>query len=161
MPAQSPYRFERARPDDVEALAAMFYEDMVDLGVDAELPALVDVAGALVQDERGVHHVRVARSETGEIAGCVVANEFLSLKFPGRALWIEELYVRPAFRREGIGRLLVEDLLAWAHAEGFRGVELEAYRMNTAASVLYRTLGFRRLARERYSFAMDEHDDIP
>jgi ribosomal protein S18 acetylase RimI-like enzyme len=53
-----------------------------------------------------------------------------------------------------LGRRLVLHALAWARAEGFVGVELEAYRMNTAASVLYRSLGFRRLARERYACAL-------
>ena len=30
--------------------------------------------------------------------------------------------------------------------------------MNTAASVLYRSLGFRRIARERYSYDMANFD---
>ena len=59
---------------------------------------------------------------------------------------------------DGVGRELVEQLLDWAHGAGFAGVELEAYRMNTAASILYRSLGFRRVARERYSFHMDDWD---
>ena len=46
----------------------------------------------------------------------------------------------------------------YAMNAGLRGIELEAYRMNTAASVLYRTLGFRRLARERYAFDMAEYE---
>ena len=53
---------------------------------------------------------------------------------------------------------LVERLVVWAHERGFAGVELEAYRMNTAASVLYRSLDFRRIARERYSYDMANFD---
>jgi GNAT superfamily N-acetyltransferase len=158
MQAPLGYSFGRADARDRDALAEMFYDDMVDLGVEATLEGLRALSDSLLNDERGVHHVRVARCPEGHAVGVVVANEFLSLKFPGRALWIEELYVRPDHRRGGVGRMLVEDLLVWARAEGYQGVELEAYRMNTAASVLYRTLGFRRLARERYSFSMRDHD---
>ncbi len=107
------------------------------------------VATAAIADERIV--VRVAR-QAGKTVGVLLANEMLSIKFPGRALWIEELYVAPEARRQGLGRILVEDLLDWALKHDYKGVELEAYRMNTAASILYRSVGFSRLARERYSF---------
>ncbi len=90
------------------------------------------------------------------IAGVLLADAFFSLKVAGQALWIEELYVRPEFRRRGLGIHLVEYLLDWAEEKGYGGVELEAYRMNTAASLLYRELDFRRLARERYCYYFAE-----
>jgi len=142
---------------DVPALARMFLSDMTDLGESPELDAMLATTREIVAREGRTQHLRVARVG-GAIAGVVLANEFLSIKFPGVALWIEELYVDPAYRRLGLGRLLIEDLLAWAHERGIQGVELEAYRMNTAASILYRTLGFRRLARERYAFRMSEYE---
>lgn len=145
--------FRDANEGDVGQLAELFAADMADLGEDTPLGELRTVTRRMVDGSHPHHHVRVAEHD-GRLAGCVVANEFLSVKFPGRALWIEELYVSPEFRRRGIGRRLVEELLAWAWEVGFQGIDLEAYRMNTAASILYRSLGFRRLARERYSFDM-------
>jgi ribosomal protein S18 acetylase RimI-like enzyme len=144
----------RANLHDRDAITAMFAEDMADLGETPDPDALAAVAARMI--ESPLVYVFFAHRGS-EAAGVVVAGEFLSIKFPGRALWIEELYVRPDFRRHGLGRLLVTELLEVAEADGIVGVELEAYRMNTAASVLYRSLGFRRMARERYSYSM--HDD--
>lgn len=151
-----PVSYGAAETRDASRLAALFFADMTDLGREPDQSKLLRVAEDALADERA--HLRVARDAQGRAVGVVLAIEFWSVKFPGRSLWIEELYVTPDFRRRGIGRELVERLVVWAHAEGFAGVELEAYRMNTAASVLYRSLGFRRKARERYSFDMADFD---
>lgn len=146
-----------ARVDDVEAIAQMFADDMGELGENPTREALHRLTERLVGGEFPQQVLRVARDADGTPIGVVLANLFVSIKFPGSALWLEEIYVVPAWRRGGIGRLLVDDLLAWAYDNDIRGVELESYRMNTGASILYRTLGFRRLARERYSFAMADY----
>lgn len=142
---------------DVEAITRLFLNDMKDLGESPDPAALQGVARHMVEHNGSGIHMFLARVD-GTVGGVVVANEFQSIKFPGRALWIEELYVDPGFRRHGMGRKLVDALLLHANRIGILGVELEAYRMNTAASVLYRSIGFKRLARERYSIRMDEFD---
>ena len=146
-----------ARPEDANILAKMYAEDMRNLGIERtaeEMLALVK--GTLAGQDHGVLTF-VARCGR-EVAGVLLTNTFWSLKVAGQALWIEELFVRPAFRRRGLGMKLVEYLLDWAENNGFGGVELEAYRMNTAASLLYRELDFRRLARERYCYYFAEHE---
>jgi ribosomal protein S18 acetylase RimI-like enzyme len=144
-----------ATPADLEALADMFHADMLELGHSHGRLQLLEVARAMLESE---HHLLLVGHIDGQQAGVVAASQFLSIKFPGPALWIEELYVRPEFRRTGLGRKLVEALVEVAEAQGIQGIELEAYRMNTAASVLYRSLGFQRLARERYSATLHHVD---
>ena len=144
---------EGATEHDIERVAELFLADMADLGQTESAAAMRQVAAAAIGDDRA--HVLVAR-QAGQTIGVLLANECWSIKFPGRALWIEELYVAPKARRRGLGKTLVEHLLDWALAQGYVGVELEAYRMNTAASILYRSLGFSRLARERYSFDLKD-----
>lgn len=145
--------------EDVEIIARLFKEDMDDLGVETTLEDLEEVARQVVAATRAESPrclCRVARDEAGgEPVGVVLANFNWSLKFAGRALWIEELYVTPAARRRGIGRILVETVLDWAEENGFRGIDLEAYHGNTPASVLYRALGFHRLGRERFYYRID------
>ena len=152
------FRIEPATPADKDRITALFFADMVDLGLTPSQTELSRVTSMVFEDDRFRNNtvLRVARRDDGLIIGLVMAQPFLSIKFPGEALWIEELYVVPEYRRFGVGRRLVEDLLTWAESAGYRGVDLEAYRMNTAASILYRSLGFRRLARERYSYAIGE-----
>lgn len=149
---------DEPRPDDAARIAEMFGDDMRELGFSPEPDEMLHVVRSLIKHDGNDVHLLVARDEAGAAIGVVMANTFTSIKYPGPALWIEELYVHPDGRRRGVGTLLVEALLARAHKQGIRGIELEAYRMNTAASVLYRTLGFRRLARERYAFDMEEYE---
>lgn len=149
---------ERAGEQDLDAIVAMFMADMADLGERPDPVRMRETARQMLDPATRRNHVFVARDADGTRLGLLVANEFLSIKFPGRALWLEELYVVPEARRRGVGRILVEEFLLWAKLDGVRGIELEAYRMNTAASILYRTIGFRRLARERYAFNMDEYE---
>lgn len=143
---------------DAARIAEMFSDDMRELGFEPEPDEMLHVVQALIKHDGDDVYLLVARDADGVAIGVVMANRFTSIKYPGPALWIEELYVHPDGRRRGVGTLLVEALLARAQAAGIRGIELEAYRMNTAASVLYRTLGFRRLARERYAFDMSEYE---
>ena len=54
--------------------------------------------------------------------------------------------VKQGLRGQGIGRLLVEDCLARAKANGFRGLQFNAVvASNTAAIALYLKLGFKVL----------------
>ncbi|GAA2707169.1 MULTISPECIES: GNAT family N-acetyltransferase [Streptomyces] len=51
--------------------------------------------------------------------------------------------VAPGHRRRGVGRALGEHALAWARAEGYRGMQFNAVvEANTPAVALWRSLGF-------------------
>lgn len=56
--------------------------------------------------------------------------------------WLEDLYVRPAARRHGLGAALVQAALARARARGCRRVELDTNEANHAALALYHRAGF-------------------
>lgn len=58
---------------------------------------------------------------------------------------IKRMYVRPAFRRKGIGRKLAQRLISEARAIGYASVRLDSTRFMTAAHALYRSLGFREI----------------
>ncbi|MBN1641698.1 MAG: GNAT family N-acetyltransferase [Anaerolineae bacterium] len=61
-------------------------------------------------------------------------------------LEIKCMYVRPAFRRRGIGRALLAALLAEARAMGYATVCLDSARFMAPAHALYRSAGFREIA---------------
>jgi [ribosomal protein S18]-alanine N-acetyltransferase len=62
---------------------------------------------------------------------------------PDRA-HLARVIVRPGARRRGLGRVLVETLLARAEVAGLSQVTLNVYRDNVAAAALYAELGFAR-----------------
>ncbi|MEC8023432.1 MAG: GNAT family N-acetyltransferase [Myxococcota bacterium] len=121
--------------------------ELLQLPIDDE--ALLQTATTLLTSSSFVRLGRV--SETDIWSGVIVAHCWTSTKFCGPAFWIETLYVDPTCRRGGVGRELVTKLLEYAEQNGYHGIDLEAYRMNAPAAYLYRSLGFRRLGRERYS----------
>ena len=58
---------------------------------------------------------------------------------------IKRMYVRPAFRRWGLGRALVNQLIEEATAIGYQRIHLDSARFMQEAHLLYRTLGFQEI----------------
>ncbi len=56
--------------------------------------------------------------------------------------WLEDLYVREAARRSGLGRALVEAALERARERGCKRIELDVNEDNLAARALYESCGF-------------------
>jgi len=66
------------------------------------------------------------------------------------------VYVKPAFRRRGLARRLLEEALRYAASmPGLRQVNLGANAASPAALALYEALGFERFGFERGFMAID------
>ncbi|TEU17937.1 MAG: N-acetyltransferase [Anaerolineales bacterium] len=58
---------------------------------------------------------------------------------------IKRMYVQPAFRGKGIGRALIEDLIAKAREIGYPRIRLDSTRFMKEAHSLYRSVGFQEI----------------
>ncbi|WP_058912114.1 GNAT family N-acetyltransferase [Entomohabitans teleogrylli] len=67
---------------------------------------------------------------------------FINASPQGDALYIEELSVRHERQGQGIGRRLVEQVIAHARRHGFRGLTLTTFRQVPWNAPFYQRLGF-------------------
>ena len=77
----------------------------------------------------------------GELAGCGAMRPFADAE-DGNACEMKRLYVRPAFRGVGLGRILAKALFDEARRIGYSTMLLDTLDAMEAARELYATLGF-------------------
>lgn len=82
----------------------------------------------------------------GRLAGCAALRPM-----GGGACEMKRMFVRPEFRRRGIGRLMAVVLIAEGRAIGYERMLLDTIASMTEAIALYRSLGFRDVAPYRYN----------
>ena len=101
----------------------------------------------------------VARGERpGQAAGAGSVVGYLCLWVVADEVHVTNLAVDPAWRGEGIGRLLLGTLLAHHRAQGARRAFLEVRPANVEARRLYQGLGFREVGRRR-GYYVDTGED--
>lgn len=76
------------------------------------------------------------------LVGYVVMTLGYSLEYRGQDAFIDELYVAPAWRRQGLAQLALAAVEAACMELGVKALHLEVERDKTGAQALYRRWGF-------------------
>ena len=100
-------------------------------------------------DDHKLGRILTARLD-GELAGVAVISFLWTLEHGGPAAWLDEVYVEPSRRGEGIGRKLVEAAMQVARDSGCIALDLEVDAGHEAAERLYERMEFRRHRRVRW-----------
>ena len=96
---------------------------------------------SLILDNPMLGRLFVLRDQ-GRVAGMANVLITVSTAEGCRVAVLEDVIVRNEYRGKGLGRRLVEHVLAWAKTDGMTRITLLADRDNKAALGIYRKLGF-------------------
>ena len=125
----------------MDAVRAIFrdYADSlsVDLGFQGFEAELVNLPGSYAAPSGGLLLALVG----GDVAGCGAFRRLTDVDYPN-ACEMKRLYVRPAFRRFGLGRQLAQALMDQAVQAGYSAMLLDTLDDMEAARELYASLGF-------------------
>jgi len=91
----------------------------------------------------------VARGKSGGQAGQPAVMGFIVARYLADELHVNNVAVRPDFRRQGLGQALLNAVLSWGKQKRASQAVLEVRAGNNAAQQLYRACGFEVVGRRR------------
>ena len=101
-------------------------------------PAVTDATWKRILDPGSPVAMRVAEKD-GELAGFAIHLIHPSTWVLGDDCYLEDLYLDPKFRGQGIGRALLDDLVAMSRANGWARLYWHTDEGNSTARKLYDT----------------------
>ena len=131
-----------AAPEDAGQIAGLLHEFNLEFGeASPGVGFLEPRVRAFV--ESGAKRFLVACGPAGEPDGFAQVEFRSSVWFEGPVALLEELYVVPDRRGNGLGRELMDAVLSLAREQGAEMVEVITGEDDTAARGLYESTGFR------------------
>jgi putative acetyltransferase len=134
-----------ATPPLLDATRELFREYEAQLGVDLCFQNFEAELAALPGDYAEPRGALLLATVDGEVAGCGALRALPDVDH-ANACEMKRLYVRPAFRRFGLGRLLVRALMDRGIQAGYSNLLLDTLDDMEAARGLYASLGFEEVA---------------
>ena len=130
-------------PALVEMMGEFYAESNMPLDAEATTRAFQSLIekpdfGSIWMDFKGV-----------EPTGYVVLTVCFSMEFGGFDGHIDDLYVRPAFRRQGVAKRLIEAVLIECNDRDLESLTVEVAPENDAAKALYLNLGLQPRSDDR------------
>jgi GNAT superfamily N-acetyltransferase len=139
---------QTAQPSDLAPILQLLHTQLQEHDIVLTGQALQRATQGLIEDHK-LGRILTARLD-GELVGVAVISFLWTLEHGGPAAWLDEVYVEPSRRGDGIGRKLVEAAMQVARDDGCIALDLEVDAGHEAAQRLYERMGFRRHRRVRW-----------
>lgn len=147
----------------------------IDLATPDDIPALVELLRILFSIEQDFHFqpekqaaglrrlltdperacIVVARNNSGTAIAMASGQLVISTAEGAPSLWVEDVVVTEDARGCGVGRRLLEKLLAWAAEKGATRAQLLADTDNGPALAFYQHLGWQTTALAAYRMKIE------
>lgn len=131
-------------PAELDAARGILREYALALGIDLCFQNFDQELADLPGDYAPPHGVLLLAWVGGELAGCGAFRPLPDADV-ANACEMKRLYVRPGFRRFGLGRQLAEALMDQATQAGYSAMLLDTLDDMEAARELYASLGFEEV----------------
>jgi len=143
---------------DIPTLADLMQEFYAESGYPLDRRWAAASFSALLQEQSrgGVWVV----SHGGEPAGYVVLTVRFSMEYGGLDAFIDDLFIRPAYRRRGLGRAAVQALFDDCRRRRVLAVHVEVGRDNVAAQALYSSYGLEASGDDRQTLTVRLGDGL-
>ncbi len=125
----------------LEAVRGLFHDYALALGVDLSFQGFTEELATLPGDYAHPGGGLFLAWVDEQAAGCCAFRPLPDAGYPN-ACEMKRLYVAPAFRRFGLGRMLVDHTLAMARSVNYSHMLLDTLDDMEAARALYRDSGF-------------------
>jgi len=134
---------------DAEATRAIYNAEVTESTATFDLvPRTLDEQVDWIAGHSGAHPAIVATDEAGEVVGFGSLTPFRDR--PAYATTVEDsVYVGRERRGQGIGRLVLDELLRLAREHGFHSVMARIVGNHEASIALHRACGFELVGTER------------
>jgi phosphinothricin acetyltransferase len=151
VPAPHSHRTRLVERRDADALRAIYNVEVLESTVTFDLvPRSLAEQVAWIDEHAGGHPAIVAvdGDGDGDVGGFASLSPYRPR--PAYATTVEDsVYVRRDLRGQGVGRLLLDDLLALASDHGFHSVVGRIVGGHDASIALHTACGFEQVGRER------------
>ena len=137
-----------AEAAEAGAVARLLTRQLAEHDLPADADRVTRAVDGILADDR-VGFLLVAR-RGDEVVGVSYVAMIWSLEHGGPSSWLEELYVLPAWRGQGVGASLLRASLAQARERGCLMMDLEVTEDHARAAHLYAREGFVALPRGRW-----------
>lgn len=130
-----------AREDDLDEIVALIKELAVyEKAPDQAKATVDDLRAALFCDHPKVF-CRIAEADDGQVAGFALFFYNFSTWEGRHGLYLEDLFVRPRYRGQGLGGALLRHLAGIAADNGFARMEWAVLNWNAPAIAVYDRIG--------------------
>lgn len=133
-------------PDSFLQARTLFKEYQAALGVDLGFQGFENELESLPGQYAPPEGRLLLACADDAVAGCVALRPLRD-----GVCEMKRLFVRPAFRTHGLGRMLAERVIAEARTIGYRRMCLDTLPSMGRAQQLYEVLGFREIEPYRYN----------